>query len=138
MLQLTAATVSTVYSYGSSVKSASKDRKRVADPLLGLQRVLGEVEVLVGDDEAKTMPQLPTLAQLLNSPEGLIRCKELLTILKAKLEPKHGRSHIKEALGWPLQENDVRKSVEYLEKFQQLLQAAMDIDQTCVSLHLLN
>ena len=102
--------------------------------MLGLQRVLGEVEVLVGDDEAKTMPQLPTLTQLLNSPEGLLHCKETLTILKAKLEPKHGRAHIKEILSWPLQESDVTKTAEYLEKFQQLLQSAMNVDQTYDSL----
>ena len=134
MLQLTAATVTAIYSYGSGVKSASKDKKSIIDQLLGLQRVLGEVEVLARDDEDKTTSQLSTLAQLLNSPEGLPRCKEILTNFKAKLEPRHGRSHIREVLSWPLRENDVRKTVEYLEDFPQLLQSTMNLDQMYVSL----
>lgn len=133
MLQLSATTVGTAYTYGSGVKGASKDKKRIVNLLLGLQRVLGEVEVLVADDEGKKTPQLPALTQLLNSPEGLVRCEEMLTKLNAKLEPKHGPAHIKEILSWPLQEGDVRKTVEYLEKFQQLLQSAMVTDQTYVS-----
>ena len=121
-------------SYGSGVKSASKEKKRIIDQLLGLQRVLIDVQALLADDEAKTTPQLTTLTHLLNSPEGLPRCKEMLTSLEAKLKPTQGRSHIREALCWPLQENDVRKMVEYLEKFQQLLQSTMNLVQMYVSL----
>ena len=134
MLQLTAATVSTDYSYGSSVKSASKDKERIIVQLLGLQKVLSDVQTLVVDDEAKTTPELSRLMQLLNSPEGLVRCRDMLTNLKAKLEPKHGRSRIKKVLSWPLQESDMRKTVEYLERFQESVQSAIKSHQTYVSL----
>ncbi|KAF8492135.1 hypothetical protein JB92DRAFT_3147541 [Gautieria morchelliformis] len=51
VLQLTGATISACYDYGSGVKNASRDKKRIIDQLFGLQKVLESVRRLVEDDE---------------------------------------------------------------------------------------
>ncbi|KAF8512192.1 hypothetical protein JB92DRAFT_2676551, partial [Gautieria morchelliformis] len=125
VLQLTAATVNMLYVYGNSVKHASKDRKRIIDQLLMLQQVLNGVREAV-EDASDASVELPTLTKLLESPSGLPRYRIELEKLKAKLETPSGRSDRLQALIWPLKEGDVKKTLEYLKNFQQLLSTTLN------------
>ncbi|KAF8507547.1 hypothetical protein JB92DRAFT_692940 [Gautieria morchelliformis] len=133
VLQLTAATVSTLYGYGNSVKHASKDRKRIIDQLLMLEQVLNSVHEAV-EDASDASVELPTLTKLLKAPEGLPRYRAELDNLKAKVETPNGRSDRLQALIWPLKEGDVKKTLEYLRNFQQLLSSTLNTDHLGVTL----
>lgn len=117
------------YNYGCGVKNASEDKKRVMGQLNSLKKVLEAVGQLV-EDEKSTAMQLPALTKLLNDPEGLPRCHGELKSLQEKLEPKHGRSHLKEVLAWPLKAGDTKKILDFLAQFQRSLGVAMNVDQT--------
>lgn len=132
VLQLTVATMSACYNYGSSVKNGSKDKKRIMDQLDGLKKVLEDVGQLV-EDWGEATPQLSAMVELLNGREGFARCRDELETLKAKLEPKSSRLQFAQMLAWPLKEGDVRKTLDYLAQFQRSLGLAMNVDQTYVS-----
>ncbi|KAF8522370.1 hypothetical protein JB92DRAFT_1728434 [Gautieria morchelliformis] len=86
VLQLTATTISTCYNYRSRNKSASGDKKRIIDQLLGLQEVLDEVRQLVEHEETRASSRVSALIEFLNTPDGLPRCRAELDSLKAMLE----------------------------------------------------
>lgn len=122
------------YNYGNGVKNASRDKKSIIDQLRGLQKVLEDVGELLEDEEAKPNSRLPALIQLLSNSEGLDHCREELESLKAKLETNGGRrSHVTQALIWPLKERDFKKTLDRLAQFQQSLTLTMNVDQTYVS-----
>ncbi|KAF8524446.1 hypothetical protein JB92DRAFT_3093811 [Gautieria morchelliformis] len=135
VLQLTAATVSTLYGYGKGVKNSSKDRKRIIDQLQILQQVLNGVREAV-EDASDASVELPTLTKLLKAPEGLPRyCTELET-LKSRLETSRERSGRLQALIWPLKEGDVTKTLDYLRNFQQLLSSTLNTDHLGVTVEI--
>ena len=94
-----------------------------------MQQILDDVRELLEDEEAKGSSRLPGLTELLNTPEGLPRCRTELETLKAKLEIKDGTI---QALVWPLKEGDVKKTIDYLGWFQHLLISGLNVDQTYV------
>jgi DNA repair exonuclease SbcCD ATPase subunit len=129
------ATISTCYNYGSGVKNASKEKKRIVDQLFGLQHVLEDVRALVQDEDSKTSSRLPALLELLNdSNNGLPRCHAELEKLKAKLEPKSRHTDHIQALIWPFKEGEVKKTLDRLGQFQQRLTSTLSVDQTYVLL----
>ncbi|KAF8507541.1 hypothetical protein JB92DRAFT_2793444 [Gautieria morchelliformis] len=135
VLQLTATTVSILYGYGKSVRHASKDRKRIIDQLLMLEPVLNGVREAV-EDASDASVELPALTKLLKAPEGLPRYRTELENLKAKLETPKGRSDRLQALIWPLKEGDVKKTLEYLRNFQQLLSSTLNTDHLGVTVEI--
>ncbi|KAF8496923.1 hypothetical protein JB92DRAFT_2671092, partial [Gautieria morchelliformis] len=120
VLQLTGTTINACYNYGSSVRNASRDKKRILDQLFGLQKVLETIRRLVEDDETASS-RLPALDEL------LLRCRDELDSLNAALERDLGRKGPVEALIWPLKESEVRKTLNKLGKLQDSLTTAMDI-----------
>ncbi|KAF8518085.1 ankyrin repeat-containing domain protein [Gautieria morchelliformis] len=131
VLNLTMATISTCYSYGSGVKNASKDKKKIIDQLRGLQSVLEGVRALVEDEELKASSRLPAVLELLNdSSNGLSRCHAELAALKTKLEPKARHTDRIQALIWPFKEGEVKKTLHHLGQFQQRLDSTLSVDQT--------
>ncbi|KAF8532232.1 hypothetical protein JB92DRAFT_3103962 [Gautieria morchelliformis] len=128
VLQLTAATISACYSYGNGVKNATRDKERTIDQLFGLQKVLETIRRLVGHDETVAASRLPVLNEVIP------RCRAELDSLNSKLERDLGRKGRIQAFIWPLKESEVNKTLEKLGKLQDLLTAAMDLDQTCLTL----
>lgn len=120
--------MNTYYSFGSSVKNASKYRKRITDQLGRLQNVLEDVhDRLVWDERVKDMDegvqhgaakatfQLQALVRLLKDDKGLDRCRGELESFKAKLESNGGRHlQITQALIWPFKKSDVNKTLDHL------------------------
>ncbi|KAF8507625.1 hypothetical protein JB92DRAFT_690694 [Gautieria morchelliformis] len=128
VLQLTGATITACYSYGNSVKNASRDRERIIDQLFGLQKVLETIRRLVEHDETVAASRLPVLNEVIP------RCRDELDSLNSKLERDLGRKGRIQAFIWPLKEGEVNKTLEKLSKLQELLTTAMDVDQTCLML----
>ena len=120
------------YNYGSGVKNASRDQERIIDQLTNLRNVLEQVRKVVTGETIQTASQLPALNELFDKSDGLPRCHAELENLKSELEPKSGHRGIMKALTWPLKEADVRKTVDHLEKFQQLLNLALSVDHMFV------
>jgi hypothetical protein len=95
--------------------------------------VLNGVREAVEDAEDACV-ELPTLTKLLKAPEGLPRYGTELETLKSKLETSRDRSDRVQALIWPLKEAEVKKTLEYLRYFQQLLSSTLNTDHLYVSL----
>ena len=144
-LKLTASTISACYNYGNGVKNASREKKQIINQLFGLQKVLEDVRTLVEDEEgiasscfpedggAVADSRLPALVKLLNNREGLDRCLSELEILKEKLIPKGGWTDRTQALIWPFKQGDLKKTLDHLAQFQNLLSSALVVDQTYVA-----
>lgn len=133
MLQLAAATISACHNYSSGVRNASRDKKKIIDQLFGLQKVLDDVRDLLEDAEANAPSRLPALRELFNKPDGLPRCRAELETLKAKLETRPGRRDRVQALVWPLKEGEVKKTLDYIGQFQQLLSSTLNVDHMHVA-----
>jgi hypothetical protein len=101
--------------------------------LQNLQQVLNGVREAVEDASDESV-ELPTLTKLLKAPEGLPRYRFELEALNAKLETSCGPSDRSQGLIWPLKEGDVKKTLEYLGHFQQLLNSTLNTDNLHVSL----
>jgi hypothetical protein len=127
VLELTAATMSACYRYGSGVKNASRDKTRIIDRLFGLQKVLEAIRRLVEHDETAASSRLPALDEL------LLRCSGELKSLNATPERDLGRKGRMQALIWPLKQSEVQKTLDKLGKLQDLLTTVMDVDQTYVA-----
>jgi hypothetical protein len=132
VLQLTTATISTFYSYGTGVKNASKEKKQIIDQLLALQKVLEDVRALAEEEESKASPRLPALIELFNQSHRLLRCRAELDTLKATLETRGRRTDRMKALIWPFKEGEVKKTLDNLRQFQQLLSSTLSVDQVYV------
>jgi uncharacterized protein YdeI (YjbR/CyaY-like superfamily) len=130
VVDLTRATINACYTYGNRVKSASRDIERIINQLEILQTLLADIQKLAGNATKNSVP-LPTLDKL-NVPDALHRYTAELASLKLRLT-RLGRARRLQALLWPLKEGDVKKTLEYLKDFQQLLSSILNIDQLYVS-----
>ncbi|KAF8499400.1 hypothetical protein JB92DRAFT_2834078 [Gautieria morchelliformis] len=117
VLQLTGGTISTCYSYLSGVRNASRDKKRTP-------KKCSKLFVDQEDDETAASSQLPALTEL------LLRCRDELECPNTTLERDNGRKGHMEAVIWPLKESKVHKTLAKPGKLQDLLTAAIDVDQT--------
>ena len=130
LLQLTRVTITTLIQYEVDVKNMQKDKNKIIDQLWSLQKVLEDVQELAEDEERKGTMRLPGLIQL-EKPNGIPSCLSELKILQAKFEIKQGRSErTLQALMWPLKQGEVKKTLDYLQEFQQLLSSALNVDNT--------
>jgi hypothetical protein len=128
VLQLTATTLCTLYGYGNSVKNASKDKKRIVQQLMGLQKLLTDVQEVV-ENAGDASVRLSALKELVTSPQGFTRYHDEVNGLNTKLQTRPGRSDRLQALIWPLKAGEVKKTLEYLKEFQQLLDSTLSTAQ---------
>jgi hypothetical protein len=130
VLQLTSSVMSTCYIYQSGVRDAAKNARKMNEYLVGLRSVLEQVDKLIQDPSGFRFSRL----ELLSARDGpLMRCKAELDDLISKLEPKTGWREKIRSLTWPLQEGDMKRSLEHLENFRELLRIAMEADHLYVS-----
>lgn len=113
----------------------SKEKEKVIAEVRALQQVLEDVHELVEDEEEKKGYRLPGLTEVLNRPDGLPACRSELESLKAKLDVNDGNSdQIQfEMPPWPLEDDEVSKTLESLRRCQDFLGLTLSVDQTCVS-----
>ena len=96
--------------------------------------MLEDVQVLVVDEESRGCSRLSALNEQLNAPNGLPRCRAELEHLYSILKAKDGRiDHAVQALKWPLKQGEMKKTVDYLKEFQQLLGSTLHVDNTWVT-----
>ena len=96
--------------------------------------MLEDVQVLVVDEESRGCSRLSALNEQLNAPNGLPRCRAELERLDLILKAKDGRiDHAVQALKWPLKQGEMKKTVDYLKEFQQLLGSTLHVDNTWVT-----
>jgi hypothetical protein len=131
VIQLTSATVTTLYAHENTIENTSTDRKRIIGLLQILQQALNGVREAV-ENASDASVELLTLTKLLESPEGLPRYRVELENLRTKFKTIGSLDHL-EPLIWPMKEGYVKKTLEYLRNFQQLLSSALNTDHLCVS-----
>ena len=96
--------------------------------------MLEDVQELVEGEESRGSSRLSTLNEQLNAPNGFPRCRDELERLNSILKAKDGRiDHAVQALKWPLKQTDVKKTLDYLREFQQLLGSTLHVDNMCVT-----
>ena len=89
--------------------------------------MLESIRRLVEDDKATASSRLPVLNEIIP------RCRDELDSLNSKLERDLGRKVLIQAFIWPLQEDEVNKTLDKLGQLQGLLTTAMGADLLYVS-----
>lgn len=131
MLQLTASLISTCYSFQSSARHAAQDQIRLTDELITLQTILASLVKRVQTDESSHSSQLSTLREACGQNGALKDCEGELERLKIKLEQSTTRlGRFGRAVRWPLEEGDVNKILNRMERFKQSFNLALSSDQT--------
>ena len=134
VLQVTSAVISICYDYRQGQKHASREVVQLSDELNSLKDVLDALLQLVEKSEMSDPAQLATF-ELLAKPDGpLLSSQTELERLKKKLEPESGWRAVKRSLVWPLQEGEMRKALESLERLKSTMQLALSADQATLSL----
>lgn len=145
VLQATNAVISVCYDYNAALKGAPWELSKVMDELKGLRGVLenlAKVTKAAADANPASQSRLPTLELLCDSTSGsgpLISCLDEINRIKTKLSPpswsgKDGskRQALMQVLGWPLKEQDTRRSVETIGRLKSTLTLALTSDQAWV------
>lgn len=133
VLQITNSVMSICYNYRSKVKNAPSTLRRTIDELSGLRDVL---ERLIGlaesaeNADSSAPPRLPAL-EAYGKPDGpLVKCQTELAALEEKLKRTSKLKVIEQALRWPLQEGDVKKTLDNIGRFKATLSLVLTADQT--------
>lgn len=145
VLQAINAVISVCYDYSAALKGAPWELSKVVDELRDLRDVLENLERVVkktGNADPTTHSRLPTLKLLCDSMKGsesLVDCLEEVNRIRNKLSPpswsgKDGskRQALIQVLGWPLKEQDTRRSLETIDRFKSTLTLALTSDQAWV------
>lgn len=120
VIQLT----SEVVKYISGVSGAIKERKRLRDEIRACELILFELQDDVEDpEEEKTWSE--TIKALEGSDAPLGRLQNVLSVVKAKLEPKKGLEKALTSLKWPFKEKEVNKIIFTIEREKALLLIAL-------------
>ena len=128
VIQITASVLSTCNDYLSSTKHASKEAEQIVSELTSLKLVLEQV-LLVAQREEKSQPDESFSLPKLVAPGGeLDACKENLTELQQKLQPRDGWKALKHALTWHFQEGEFRKTPGQISKSKDTLNLAVTVD----------
>ncbi|KAH0559449.1 hypothetical protein GP486_004039 [Trichoglossum hirsutum] len=129
-LQVAAKIISICYDYRRGLKDAPKDLIRLTTEVTSLRNVLESLARLEENADTRESFHLQTL-QLLNKPDGpLTRCRAELETLEEKLTVTSGWKAIGKALYWPLKEDDVRKTLENIQRLKATISLALSTDQT--------
>ncbi|KAI9703722.1 MAG: hypothetical protein M1836_007492 [Candelina mexicana] len=136
------AVISVCRNYRSSVKNSSWELPKIIEEVRNLRNVLEALEKLAvnaesADGSAAVKTRLPTLKRLCEAEVGpLARCLAELESLGKRLDPPSWsgpagskRKGLIEALGWPLKENETKKTLENIERLKTTLSLALTVDQ---------
>lgn len=134
VLQLTTTVISICYDYRQGVSSASREVLQISSSLNSLRDVLESLLGLIEDSKSKSEgseSRLATVELLAKDGGTLDSCLEELLRLKRKLEPESGWRKVRKSLVWPLQEAEVKKALDRLERSKSMMLLALSADQTC-------
>lgn len=138
VLQITKSVLSVCNDYSATVRGAG-ELSAIQKEMENLLAVLQTLETFVVNVNTSDPARLQTLA-LLCRPQGLLKaCLEEIQRLEEKLKspdwmkrfgPK-GQAFA-QSLRWPLKEADTKKQLAIISRFREILQLALDVDQTYV------
>jgi hypothetical protein len=139
VLQATYAVASICYDYSCAAKNSPWELTRVTEEVKMLRNVLEVLEQLATkakNADPTAQSSLPALALLCEHDGPLSMCLAELEALKRKLAPPgwsgqvgSKRSAFMQALGWPLKEGDVKKTLRDIERLRDILNLALSTDQ---------
>lgn len=134
IVQLSGTIITTCYAYRSRVKNAAKDASRIIKELNNLRDVL-EVLFQILEREASDDKHVnPSALERLTKPDGPLAVFEAqLKDMEKKLEPIEGWRAAKAALFWPLQEPDVAKLLDDIERTKSTVQLALQATKGSIS-----
>jgi hypothetical protein len=113
---------SEVVKYVSAVAGATKERKRLREEVRACEYILQQLKDEFDDsEEGKAWSK--TIATLEDPGEPLDRLRAVLSVVKAKLQPKAVAS-----LKWPFNEKEMEKTFAAIEREKSLLELALTND----------
>lgn len=138
VLQITKSVLSVCNDYSATVRGAG-ELSAIQKEMTDLLAVLQTLETLVVNVGTSDPARLQTLS-LLSRPQGLLgACLEEIRRLEEKLKtpdwmkgfgPK--RQAFAQSLRWPFKEAETKKQLAVIGRFRDILQLALDADQTYV------
>ncbi|KAI9767392.1 MAG: hypothetical protein M1839_004511, partial [Geoglossum umbratile] len=128
VIDISAKILSLCFQYSVAVKDAKKDIERFQRKVTDIKAVLEKIKQLL---DVPDRARLSTTHGLSNS---LKECFRELEKLKAELEPGKTRKAVSRfgvrALKWPFTSKQVEKIISSLERYEQSLTLALQVDQT--------
>jgi hypothetical protein len=132
LLSLTITVVDASYRYVSNVRNASKAVQAYFRELSTLKKVLVQLDEVVHNPE---ITDLLSARRSFLSTDGIDDCKSELERLHQKLK-KRKADNAFNRLTWPFAEEDTRKIVEVLHRYQNIFHMALSTDGLLASITL--
>lgn len=130
LLEVTAKLIGVCWKY-KGVKGAARTAKRLLDQLKGLESLLMRVDELLDGIEPQSASCHAALVEWTTS-ERLKTFKTALDQLMLKLEPSHGWRAARDAIIFPLQQQELEEMLRAIERMKSALGLAISVDQTWV------
>ncbi|EFR02261.1 hypothetical protein MGYG_05262 [Nannizzia gypsea CBS 118893] len=128
IIQLTGAIVKICGSYIHEVKNAKQDIISLQQEIVSLAGVLEKLSQLLHSSDSTRLAPSQTLVS------DIIRCLSTLEALKDRVDPGMGKKLMGRlgvrALKWPLQRDEVEKTIKDLERYISLFTLSLQVDQT--------
>jgi hypothetical protein len=116
-----------VVKFINAAAGAPGERKRLREEIRSCMYAIERLQ-----DESEDVEEGAVWAETLRTlgePSGpLNQLSEAFSLLKKRLAPRSGLSQVVERLKWPLEESDVRKMCEVMERQKSLLNLALTND----------
>lgn len=122
------------FRYGHGVRGADRDADLVINEIDTFQRYLRTLKEVLAKEELATnaTDRLRNLEEILTGESAVLKmCAQDLNDLKTKLVKVQSEGRFKEAihkLSWPLKQEEVRKTLNTLNKFTDAVDRALNVD----------
>jgi Fungal N-terminal domain of STAND proteins len=127
VIDISAKILSLCFQYSVAVKDAKKDIERVQRKVTDIKTVLEKIKQLLDGRDRARLSTTYELSDLLKE------CFRELEELKAELEPGKTRKAMSRfgvrALKWPFTSKQVEKVISSLERYEQTITLALQVDQ---------
>lgn len=134
VIQITQSVFELCSDYYGAVKNAENETRRLQNELTGLREVLAKVQRLFEDPKNKQFQ----ISREFN--QALEECRSLVDELKNRLETKKDRFFarlVHRGLQWPFTKKELNVKIQHLHTIQNSLAAILTIEQTTVSVKIL-
>ena len=130
VIQLTGSVISAVYNHRQDVKNAPEGAAKIIKDLTGLSQILERLLQMIEQERSTKITRLMSLEGLVKPDGPLEACQKTLERLNAKLQPETGWRAVKQSLKWPLNQDDIKKTLDEIARAKATLSLALTVDQT--------
>ena len=130
VIQVSATVVSLCYDYRNGVKNAVQEATRITEEVKSLQDVLERLLKLAELETARGSSRLQALQHLIQPGGVLPRCHEDLEVLRNRLGSEGRKKSLMTTLKWPLNEKELKQTLENIAKTRGTISLALIADQT--------